>query len=234
MDGGTHNDPVQQPEPADAVPRRAAGVQGGDQLAAGPLRPPRGLGRQRGHQVRHQHVSTATPSSSSATTTSTRATSSRRRATASSATSSAARSAARCSRTSCSSSAATRARSRRANPPDDRQLRADRGDAGRRLHARSRARGVQRRRTLLGRAGFVNNRIDPSAFSPIALEVPEARAGLDRSRAAASSTASRTTTPSTRRSARGDYTLSHSQNAVRPLPVRASTTTRRPTTARTR
>ena len=73
---------VQQPEPADAVPRRAAGVQGRDQLAAGALRPPRGLGRQPRDQVGDQRRSTATSSSSSATTTSTRGTSSRRRATA--------------------------------------------------------------------------------------------------------------------------------------------------------
>ena len=52
MDGGTHNDPVQQPEPADAVPRRDPGVQGRDQLVAGALRAPRRLRRQRRHQVR--------------------------------------------------------------------------------------------------------------------------------------------------------------------------------------
>ena len=45
---------VQQPEPADAVSRRAAGVQGRDQLAAGALRPSRGVGGQHRHQVRHQ------------------------------------------------------------------------------------------------------------------------------------------------------------------------------------
>ena len=73
---------VQQPEPADAVSRRAAGVQGRDQLAAGALRPSRRLGGQPGDQVGHQRVPRRRCSSSSATTTSTRATSSRRRATA--------------------------------------------------------------------------------------------------------------------------------------------------------
>ena len=46
--------PVQQPQPADAVPRRPAGVQGRDQRSAGPLRPPRLIGRQLGDQVGHQ------------------------------------------------------------------------------------------------------------------------------------------------------------------------------------
>ncbi len=49
--------PVQQPEPADAVPRRAAGVQGRDQRAAGTLRPSRGLRGQPGHQVGHERDS---------------------------------------------------------------------------------------------------------------------------------------------------------------------------------
>ena len=43
---------VQQPEPADAVPRRAAGVQGRDQRAAGALRLPRRVRGEPGDQVR--------------------------------------------------------------------------------------------------------------------------------------------------------------------------------------
>ena len=105
---------VQQPEPADAVPRCAAGVQGRDQRAAGALRLPRRVGGEPGDQVRARTRSTATPSSSSATTTSSRATTSRRSATTSTAISSAARWARRSSRTSCSCSAATRAASKRA------------------------------------------------------------------------------------------------------------------------
>ena len=42
---------VQQPQPADAESRRAAGVQGREQRAAGPVRPPRRLGGQRRHEV---------------------------------------------------------------------------------------------------------------------------------------------------------------------------------------
>ena len=48
---------VQQPEPADAVSRCAAGVQGGDQLAAGEIRPSRGVGGEPRDQVRDQFVS---------------------------------------------------------------------------------------------------------------------------------------------------------------------------------
>ena len=48
--------PVQQPEPADAVSRRAAGVQGGNQRAPGPLRPPCRVRRQPRDQVRHQQL----------------------------------------------------------------------------------------------------------------------------------------------------------------------------------
>ena len=55
--------------------------------------------------------------------------------------------------------------------------------------------------TLSAAAGFVNNTINPSAFSPIALKFLAARAGRRPIRADACSTASRTTTPSTRRSA---------------------------------
>ena len=47
---------VQQPEPADAVSGCDAGVQGGNQLAAGALRPPCGLGGQHHHQVGHQRL----------------------------------------------------------------------------------------------------------------------------------------------------------------------------------
>ena len=73
---------VQQPEPADAVSRCAAGVQGGDQLAAGEIRPSRRVGGEPGDQVRAPMRFAGTCSSSSATTTSTRGTSSRPRATA--------------------------------------------------------------------------------------------------------------------------------------------------------
>ena len=66
--------PVQQPQPADAVPRRAAGVQGRDERAAGAVRPPRRFGGERRHEGRHQQRFRAAPSSSCATTTSTRAT----------------------------------------------------------------------------------------------------------------------------------------------------------------
>ena len=54
----------------DAVPVSggAAGVQGRDQRAARAVRLPLGGGRQRGHQVGHQHASPARCSSSSATT----------------------------------------------------------------------------------------------------------------------------------------------------------------------
>ena len=65
---------VQQPQPADAVPRRAAGVQGRDQRPAGPLRPPRLVGGQPGDQVGHQRLSRHACSGSSATTASTPAT----------------------------------------------------------------------------------------------------------------------------------------------------------------
>ena len=47
---------VQQPEPADAVSGCDAGVQGGNQLAAGALRPPCGVGGQHHHQVGHQRL----------------------------------------------------------------------------------------------------------------------------------------------------------------------------------
>ena len=73
---------VQQPEPADAVSRRAPGVQGRDQRAAGALRPPRGVGGEPGHEVGHQRASRAAPSSSTATITSTPATRLRTSATA--------------------------------------------------------------------------------------------------------------------------------------------------------
>ena len=42
---------LQQPQPADALPGRDPGVQGRDERAAGPLRPSRGLHRQRGDAV---------------------------------------------------------------------------------------------------------------------------------------------------------------------------------------
>ena len=73
---------VQQPEPADAVSGRAAGIQGGDERAAGAVRLSRGVGCEPRDQVRDRTRCTATCSSSCATTSSTRATSSRRRATA--------------------------------------------------------------------------------------------------------------------------------------------------------
>ena len=54
----------------------------------------------------------------------------------------------------------------KSNPPETRQLRADRGDARRRLH-RGRLAGLQRPpdHPAPG-AGFVNNTINPSLFSP--------------------------------------------------------------------
>ena len=143
--------PAGQRQPAAAVPGRAAGVQRGDQR---PVRAERhALGRvgQRGDQVGHQHACTATRSSSSATSGSTRRARSRRsgptaseRTTGCSATSSAARSAVRSSATSCSSSAATRAPTRAQTPVVEHRVRADGGDAGRRLHG-VRLAGVQRR-----------------------------------------------------------------------------------------
>ena len=108
---------VQQPEPADAVSRCAAGVQGRDQLAAGAVRPSRRVGGEPRDQVGHQLVPRERVRVRPRLPLQRAELLRGRRATASSATSSAARSAAHCSRTSCSSSAATRAGSRRANPP---------------------------------------------------------------------------------------------------------------------
>ena len=73
---------VQQPEPADAVSGCAAGIQGGDECAAGALRLSRGVGGQPGDQVRLEPDARRRCSSSCETTASTRATSSRRHATA--------------------------------------------------------------------------------------------------------------------------------------------------------
>ena len=59
LDGGTHNDPIQQPEPAAAVSRRDAGVQGRDERAAGAVRPSFGGCRQRRHEVGHERPAAA-------------------------------------------------------------------------------------------------------------------------------------------------------------------------------
>ena len=54
LDGGTHNDPVQQSESAAAVPRRGPGIQSGNQLAAGRIWTALGGRGERRQQVRQQ------------------------------------------------------------------------------------------------------------------------------------------------------------------------------------
>ena len=49
--------PIQQSEPAHPLPRRPAGVQGRNQCAARPVRPPRLRRGQRGHKIRRQRFS---------------------------------------------------------------------------------------------------------------------------------------------------------------------------------
>ena len=58
---------------------------------------------------------------------------------------------------------------REEQPGDDDQLRADAGDAERRLHRRSRRRRATAAASVNLTGGFVNNRIDPSRLSPVAL-----------------------------------------------------------------
>ena len=144
-----------------------------------------------------------------------------RRATASSATSSAARSAVRCSRTSCSSSAAIRAGSRRRNPPTTVSFVPTAAMlAGDFTAIASPACNAAAQSRWRRPAASSTTRSARRAFSPVALNFLEHVPVVDPIRAAGCSTASRTTTPSTRRSASGDYTLSNSPEPVRALPVR--------------
>ena len=117
--------PVRQPEPAAAVPGRAAGVQGGNQRADRPERHALGRGGQRRDQVGHQPDSAAMRSSSSAITASTPPTRLPRRIADGIAQGRRAeaqpvrrrRSAVRSRPTSCSSSPATRGRTRASTRP---------------------------------------------------------------------------------------------------------------------
>ena len=140
----------------------------------------------------------------------------------------------RSSRTSCSSSAATRGSIEKSNPPDDGQLRADRGDAGRRLHRRSpRPACSGRQITLSPGAGFVEQHDQPVRVQPGRAERSSSTCRSRPIRAAGCSTASRTTTPSTRRWPAPTTRSTPARRCSRATSTR-STTTRRPTTAPTR
>ena len=206
--------PLQQPEPADAVPRCAAGVQGRDERAAGALRPPRRFRGEHHHQVRHQQLQGQRASSSTATIASTPATRSRSSATASSATSSAACSAGRSLRNKVFFFGGYQGTIERTNPsttisyvPTAAMLNGDftafaspACNAGRQVTLDRRRSSTTRstRRAEPGGAATSRGTCRPAALT----------------RAAASSTASRTTTPSTRTSAKVDYTLSNRQSIL--------------------
>ena len=119
----------------------------------------------------------------------------------------------------------------KSNPPETHELRADRGDARRRFHRRSPSPACSGRQiTLAPGAGFANNTINPALFNPVALNVPPARPGLDRSVRPA---AVRHPDQQHRASEAGPRRL-HRERVTRPSSDATSTrctTTRRPTTA---
>ena len=184
---GGAQQPAEQRRAADAVPRCAPGIPGGDQRALGRQRRQVGRVGQRGDQVGDQCVRTAAASSSCAIGVSTRRSILRVSAPtasssmmASGATSSAARWAAPSSATGSSSSPATRAPSSRQTPtgnisyvPTAQMLAGDfttitspACNSGRQIN--------------LG-APFVGNRINPALLSPVGPELHQAPAPVHRS-----------------------------------------------------
>ena len=114
----------------------------------------------------------------------------------------------------------------------DRQLRADREDAGGRLH-RGGGRGLHAAHARRPRPASSTTRIDPAAFSPIALgfleHVPVSTDPCGRLQYGIPNNNTEHQTLG-----RADYTLVAEPDACSAATSTRSTTTRRPTTARTR
>jgi hypothetical protein len=234
MDGGHAQRSVQQPQSADAVSRRAAGVQGRDERAAGTLRSSRGLGRQRGHQVGDQRAARQSVR--------VRATLPLQceelfRADQGQSEPQPVRWHARRPDQEEQDVRVRRVSGRieRSDPATTDQLRADAGDVERRLSPQVTAPECNAKPSItLDRAPLpeAGNRIDPSRFSSVSAQFSQTRAGVDRSLRAA---AVRHPNNSTEHqgSARSTTRSIQRQTSVRPLLLRGVRQSRPPTTGRT-